>query len=226
MLMAETVSASASLPRVRLKSVWEDVAVRVLVYEWMPVQANAVDWSTATVMVSVAEPVVVIPVPAAMVKVSPWEMVWLDPEVPAAVNKVPPETTQVPQVKVKVPPKDTAPPPPSGEVVLTVSDELTNSALPTELLGKTTSPSPVESVANVIAVVPTAEDPMLMAPASVRRSRSFPASSSKVMAPPFETWIWVVVSAKKRLASQALPMDNALEVAPAEAPVKFAMLIP
>ena len=44
------------------------------------------------VTVSVSPPVVVIPVPAAKVMVSPALMVWLEPEVPAKVKeKVPPE---------------------------------------------------------------------------------------------------------------------------------------
>ena len=35
------------------------------------------------------------PVPAATVRVSPWEMVWFEPEVPARVKSVAPEDTVV-----------------------------------------------------------------------------------------------------------------------------------
>ena len=56
----------------------------------------------AIVTVSVAPPVVVIPVPAAIVKVSPCEMVWLEPEVPATVKRVPPDTKTVPEASGKV----------------------------------------------------------------------------------------------------------------------------
>ncbi len=43
----------------------------------------------ATVTVSVAPPVVVMPVPAAIVSVSPFEIVWFEPDVPATVKAVP-----------------------------------------------------------------------------------------------------------------------------------------
>ena len=57
----------------------------------------------ATVTVSVAPPVVVIPVPAAIVKVSPELIVWLVPEVPASVKRpLPDEVTHVEQVKTPV----------------------------------------------------------------------------------------------------------------------------
>src|SRR4029079_7953112 len=56
---------------------------------WLVVPARLVTPVLAMVMVSVAPPVVEIPVPAAMVRVSPLEMVWFDPDVPAAVKEAP-----------------------------------------------------------------------------------------------------------------------------------------
>ena len=85
-------------------------------------------------MVMVPEPllVVVIAVPAAIVNVPPWEILELEPEVAAAVKRVEPLTKQVAQVRVNEPPRETAPPPPKGDEVLTVIDELAKSTLATD----------------------------------------------------------------------------------------------
>ncbi len=50
-------------------------------------------------------------------------------------------------------------------------------------VGRLISPSPVPSVARVIDVVPTADEPREIAPASERESRSFPSVSSIVKLP-------------------------------------------
>lgn len=94
----------------------------------LPVTEDRVEL-LAMVIVPEPLPVVVMSVPAAMVNVPPWEIVELDPEVEAAVKSEPPETTQVEQVKVTDPPKETDEPPPTGEVVFIVIDELVRAEL-------------------------------------------------------------------------------------------------
>jgi hypothetical protein len=79
--------------------------------------------TVAKVIVPAALFVVVMFVPAANVKVPPWEMEEFDPVVEAAVNKLPPLTKHVGQVRVNAPPRESAPPPLNGPVVLTVTEE-------------------------------------------------------------------------------------------------------
>jgi len=149
--------AKVTLPEVNPESVTfakvgEDVVVR-----FCPVsKANSVFpielAMTLKVAVSVAEVVALIVEESDNVRVSP-ELIVCGVVPSVKVNRSLVEVTQVEQVRVSVPPKATLPPPPRGEVVLTVTEEFTNSELPTEFAGKTTSPSPVLSVVRVIEVV-------------------------------------------------------------------------
>src|SRR5689334_16792495 len=98
---------------------------------------------TEKVAVSVAETTASIVVESESVKVSPATIVW-EVVQSESVNSVLEVVKQVAQVRVSEPPRATEPPPPKGPEVFIVREEFTNSALPIELFGKTTSPSPVE----------------------------------------------------------------------------------
>ncbi len=147
-LSAEEENAEVNPP---FKATW------VLVLAPLPVTEDKVEVS-AMVMVPEPLPVVVISVPAVRVKVPPWEMVELEPEVDAAVKRDPPDTRQVEQVRVSVPPRATDPPPPKGEEVLTVkAPEFTKALLgilvmvfdPPEILAPVIAPALVITILGV-----------------------------------------------------------------------------
>lgn len=119
------VAVSIVVPRIVAPPVKERA---VAVEAPLPVTLDKV---LVSAIVTCPEPllVVVISVPAAIVTVPPCVIVELEPLVAAKVNKVPPVWTQVAQVRVNEPPKDTAPPPPKGEEVLMVTEELAKLAL-------------------------------------------------------------------------------------------------
>jgi hypothetical protein len=118
----------------------------------------------AKVTVPVPLFVVVMLVPAANVNVPPRVIAEFEPLVAAAVNRVPALDKQVGQDKVNVPPSASAPPPLSGPVVLTVTEEFVRAAFAIEPAGKLTDPAetvrPFEAVrspAEVIVPVPDVE---------------------------------------------------------------------